>query len=304
MPKNYLRTSYHKEPQITMTKINIQAGLNKKEDFEYFTQRGVDELYCGINTVPSHLYYVKTFNSPDEVINTAKLARKKKIKFFFAANEIQSYNFYETYEIIEYLVRNKIDGIIIRDIGLLKYLKEKKIKTYFILSSLSLCFNQQALKFYYDLGIKRIAIPEQITFEEAKYLIKNPFKIETEMFLTSREYCGVLNGFCYLKQFNNRCLCREEFETGDKKFKMPIPSLTQHYANLYRFIKCGVHIIKIGRHPDDFYGKIIFTQAQGIKDIIENNPGITEEEFIKKAIKLHTKISGVLEKCKKIYLKH
>lgn len=284
-------------------KIKIQAGLNKKSDLEYFLTNS-DELYCGMDLIPSHLYYTKTFQNADDVIEAAKKAQKIGKKFFFAANEIQSYNFYETVRFIKTLIKNGIDGIIIRDIGLLRYLKQNKIKTYYILSSLSLCFNREALRFYKELGVKRIAIPEQITDTEAKYLIQNPFSIETEVFLTAKEYCGVLNGFCYLKQFNDKCLCRSNFKLINKDFKMPIPSEEEHFRNLYRFIKMGTRIIKIGRHPDDFYGKIIYNEALKIKSIFENEPEITEDKFIKNAIKIDNKIKRILEKCKKIYRKH
>lgn len=282
--------------------IKIQVGLNKKSDLDYFLSNS-DELYCGMDTIPSHLYYTKTFQTVDDVINALRKAKKNGKKFFFAANEIQSYNFYETVAIIKSLIKNGIDGVIIRDIGLLRYLKQNKIKTYYILSSLSLCFNLESLRFYKELGIRRIAIPEQITDTEAKYLIKNPFSIETEVFLTAREYCGVLNGFCYLKQFTNKCLCRAIFKTDNNHFKMPIPSQEEHFKNLYRFIKMGTRIIKIGRHPDDFYGKIIYNEALKIKNIFKNEPEIPEDKFIKNIIKLDNKIGRILEKCKKIYKK-
>ncbi len=279
--------------------LKLQAGLNKKTDLDYFISNGADEIYCGINSVPSHCYRLKTFEQVEEIIKSKDKTHKNKIKFFFVANEVYSHNFYETVSVIEYLIRNKIDGVIIRDIGLLKYLKDKKIKTYFILSSLSLCFNTEALKFYSSLGIRRIAIPEHITPDEAKPLIQNPFSIDTEVFLTAREYCAVLNGFCYLTQFNGECICRSEFKTKDGNFFMPIPKPEEHYLNLYRFIKYGTRIIKIGRHPNDFYGKIIFSQATALKEIFIKNPNITEKEFVIKAINIHQKYQRLLENAKK-----
>ncbi len=281
-------------------KIKIQVGVNKKSDLEYFISKGADELYCGITHVPSHCYRSRTFDSVEDVINAKDKARTKKIKFFFVANEVESNNFYETVSVIEYLVRNKIDGIIIRDIGLLKYLKEKKINTYFILSSLSLCFNIEALKFYSLLGIKRIAIPEQITPDEAKPLIQNPFGIDTEVFITAREYCRVLNGFCYLTQFTDKCICRQEFQAGNRNFFIPAPKPQEHYKNLYRFLKYGTRIIKVGRHPQDFYGKFILSEALALKEILMKN-NLTEDDFVKKIMKIHKKNSKVLEKCVKLY---
>ncbi len=288
---------------MTSIDLKLQAGLNKESDLDYFISNGADEIYCGINSVPSHCYRLKTFELAEEIIKAKDKAHKNKIKFFFVANEVYSHNFYETVSVIEYLIRNKIDGVIIRDIGLLKYLKDKKIKTYFILSSLSLCFNTEALKFYSSLGIKRIAIPEHITPDEAKSLIQNPFSIDTEVFLTAMEYCAVLNGFCYLTQFNGKCICRSEFKTKDGTFFIPIPRTEEHYLNLYRFIKYGARIIKIGRHPNDFYGKIIFSQATALKEIFTKNSNITEREFVIKAMNIHQKISKVLERCQKIYKK-
>lgn len=284
-----------------MIDVKIQVGLTKKSDLDYFISNA-DEFYCGLEKIPSHLYYVRTFRKIDDIIEILSKIKKLHKKLFLVANEIQYSSFNETISVIKLLIKEGIDGIIVRDIGLLKYLKENKIRSYYILSSLSLCFNLESLRFYKELGIRRIAIPEQITSAEAKYLIQNPFEIETEVFLTVREYCGVLNGFCYLKQFTGKCLCRATFKTNkDKYFKMPLPSQEEHLRNLYRFIKMGTRIIKIGRHPDEFYGKIVYNEALTIMNIFREEPEISEADFLRKVIKIDNKFKEIIEKCKKIY---
>lgn len=280
----------------TTDSIRIQVGIGSKEEFFYFLKEGADEFYAGISTIPGHLYGGKNLKNELELLDIAKIAQNHGKKFFVVANEVRGDIFKDTIKSLIFLLENGCNGVIIRDPALLLELKKRRINTYIILSSLVLCFNTLSLDFYRSLGINRIALPEQITKEEAFYIIKNKRNIDVEMFITAREYCVVLNGFCYLKQFNNNCICRKGFKAQEKIFAIPRFSLKEHYANLYHFYKMGVKIIKIGRSPDNIYAKIIFSQAKLIKEILKKAKN--EEDFINEAFKIHMKFDRIL-KCKK-----
>ncbi len=284
--------------------MKIQVGVGSKDEFFYFLDEGADEFYGGINDIPNHLYGGKNLSSIDDILELTEIAHRKDKKFFFVANEVRGDAFEKTFNTVKYLVKNGIDGVIIRDIALLNKLYEENIKSYYILSSLALCFNPDCLGFYSKLGIKRIAIPEHIKYEEAYHIIKNKYNIDTEMFLTPREYCVVLNGFCYLKEVSENCICRFGFDYENSKFFMPRFSLHEQFENFYEMYKAGVRIFKLGRHPGKYghlYAKFVFKEIYSLKLLLEEKP--SKKEFMEKSISIHFKFGELLNQWRKRKLK-
>ncbi len=277
--------------------MKIQVGVGGRDEFLYFLNSGADEFYAGLSSIPGHLYGGDNFSKEEELIEACFIAHSKGKKFFIAANEVRADLFDYTFEKLVYLFKEGIDGFILRDLSLLSAIKKKGIKAEIILSSLALCFNKDCLDFYADLGVNRLAIPEHILPFEAKSLIRNRRKIETEVFLTAREYCVVLNGFCYLKQFNGNCICRAAFKKGDSIFAMPRFSVKDHFSNLWDFYSMGAGILKIGRHPDKYYGKFVFKEVMAIRELLENCKD--REEFVEKSMRVHSKFTEFLKKWKK-----
>lgn len=277
--------------------MKIQVGVGDREEFLYFFKAGADEFYAGLSGIPGHLYGGRNFSSEEELLDACLQAREAGKKFFVAANEVRSDIFEKTLERLISLVEKGIDGLILRDLALLSELKRLGIKTEIILSSLSLCFNRDCLKFYRDLGVTRLALPEQISPSEARPLIKNGLGVETEVFLTAREYCVVFNGFCYLKQFNGECICRAGFRKDGSIFAMPRPSLNDHFSNLLDFYRMGAGILKVGRHPHKDYAKVVFKEAAAVRNLLESCR--SKEEFMQRALAVHGKFGEFLKKWKK-----
>ncbi len=276
--------------------MKIQVGVGCESEFAFFLDCGADEFYGGISDVPGHLYGGQNFSDEKTFLKAVEKAHARNKKFFAVANEVRGDLFESTLKKTLYLVKNGADGLIVRDIALLKELQKQNLKCELILSSLALCFNSGTLNFYADLGITRLALPEQITEDEALSLIKNKRRVGTEVFLTAREYCVVLNGFCYLKKFTGECICRAGFRKGKEIFAMPRPSLQQHYSSLYAFHKAGAQFLKIGRHPSKDYAKIIFKQALAVRELLE--AGLDREIFVRKAADAHFKFGEFLLKWK------
>jgi hypothetical protein len=272
--------------------MKIQLGIGSKKDLLEFINKGVDEFYIGIENIPGHLYGSNHIANLREVLEIIDIVHSNKKKLFVVANEVRGDLFNKTIKTIDELVHNQIDGIIIRDIAVLETLKKKNIKIYLILSSLALCFNKDCLKFYKGLGINRIALPEHITYQEAEPIINNKIGIDTEMFLTAREFCLVLNGFCYLKSFTDSCICRNAFISDDNKiFTLPRFAVSEHFKNIYNFHRSGCKTIKIGRGPRDF-SNFALNETLFISKLLESN--LRVDEFIKKAVDIHLKFTRLL----------
>ncbi len=272
----------------------IQAGARNWSDFFYYLENGASEIYCALNGIPGHCYRGKDFETPSEILKAAKSAHEKGVRLYMVANEVQAGLFDITVSTVREMVKNGIDGVIIRDLSILEALKRKKIKTEFILSSLALCFNKETLKFYSDMGISRIAIPEQLLPSEARNIVKNNLGISTEIFLSAREYCVVLNGFCYLSDFTGKCICRDPFKSGHRNRFLPRPDSKEHFSRLYDFYSMGVNTLKIGRHPHGHYARLLFQEAKAILKLLES--GIDKKNFIEKSLEIDSKIGLILNK--------
>jgi len=152
--------------------MKIQIGIGTKQEFEYYIKdNSIYEFYAGLSFLPSHLYSGKNFESYDEIIKIIDLAHKKNKKFYLALNEVISFDLNKLIkELIELDRKVNVDGFIVRDVALIKRLKNTSFssKKELILSTLALCFNTHSLNFYHSLGITRICLPEHITALEAK----------------------------------------------------------------------------------------------------------------------------------------
>ena len=269
----------------------IHLGIGSFKELDYFLNQKnpPQEFYAGISKIPSHVEGAPNFEDESEIIKAASIARSEKRKFFFVANEITSSND-STIETIKILNENSIDGFIIKDLTLLKKLKENKIKTYIILSTLTNITNARAALFYKkNYSINRIALAEQLFGIEAKKIIK---LIDTEIFLKHRESCRNFNGLCFLdchRADSTPCL-----KKYSKHFIMPQISEEKNLRDLYNFIRWGTRTIKIGRSPLYQLTNLLFFEARTLIELIKNSKN--EEEFVKYALKFTKEYSKVYKK--------
>ncbi len=270
--------------------MNIQVGVGSFKELEFFLKEGAREFYCGLSYIPSHVEGTSNFKNIYEIIKADRIIKKEKKNFFFTANEIDSSAFKKTIDAILKLHENGIDGFIIKDLSLLEEIKNKKIRPFLILSTLSMCLNSKTALFYKkNYRIKRIALCEQITPEESKKIIEIA---ETEVFLKHRESCRNFNGLCFLSCHGPKttpCL-----KTYNETFTMPGFSREENLKHLYRYYKYGTKILKIGRSPLGELSRVIFFEAKNILNILKNSKN--EEEFLKHSLKFTKEYDKVYKK--------
>jgi len=250
-----------------------------------FISEGADEIYCGILGVSSHVHHAQNFGTVGEILAAIHLAKKAKKKFYFVANDSYDGAARATAEVISFLVRSGIDGVVVKDLHLMLRLKEKKIKTKYILSTLAGCLNIEAVRFYMDLGVRRVVLPVQTTPQEAAEVIRNKFGVETEIFLTSRQYCANFNGVCSLNfgsedPFN--CYCQESMRAADgSAFLMPHMSMAEHMQDLYEYHRLGVTALKVGRSQALWLSRIILKEALALTAMLKS--GCSKDVFLRRA---------------------
>jgi hypothetical protein len=280
--------------------MKIQVGIGNKKEFEYFLKEGADEFYAGLSFLPSHLYGGENFKSTEELIDVIKIAKDNGKKFYLVINEVSDADLNEVFFYLKNLDKKiKLDGFILRDVQVIKEIHKTLPKKYLILSSLALCFSEKALKFYSEIGINRICLPEHIIPSEAEKLIKNKYGVDVEMFVTALEFCLVFNGFCYLKQFNDKCICRDGFRNKvGQIFSLPRFSVEEHFRNIYDFYNMGVNIIKIGRGPDNIYACFVIHEIKYLINLLKRSG---KDNFVKKATDFHIRYRNkIFQKLKNI----
>jgi hypothetical protein len=267
-------------------KIKIQVGVGGTAELRRFIEAGADELYGGLSSVPSHVYGADNFSSPGELLRAAAEARAAGRKFFFAANEVDGRLLEHTARVIKGLGKG-VDGVIVKDLALLRRLAELKVEGFYILSTLACCYNSRTLGIYRRLGVRRLALPEHLAPAEAAGMMRGG--VGTEIFIKAREYCVNANGLCFL-QFGpeNRCYCRDDFRSGGRPFRMPAPSAAEQFGQLYDLVGLGARFLKVGRSPRPEAASLIFREARALRDLLE--AGGSRASFVNKALLLHSAV--------------
>lgn len=271
--------------------MEIIVGVNSLDEIEYVLSRGAQEVYCGLSEIASHRMPRFSFSAIDQIYEAINIAHNKNKKIFLVVNEIYTKEEYKNLiRCLKNIIKKGIDGIIIRDFLLLLFLNQIKLNTYFILSSLALCFNQQTLQFYKKFRISRITLPQQLYPKEAEKLINNNFGIKSEIFFYPQCYCVNIDGLCFLheqrlyKIISPDLPCYAKIRQKNRRFFMPKPSLSVHLENLYNFYKMGVDYLKISRMMNPGGTVATFNQASGLLVLLKNS--LSKDEFIRRGLKL------------------
>jgi len=265
--------------------MKIQIGIGSFRELDFYLKENCDELYCGLEYIPSHLEGPGNFSSTAEIIKASCTAHQAGKKFFFTANEASSGILKKTIDTIEELTDGGVDGVIARDLAVLEEIKKRRIKTAVILSTLSCCLNSAALDFYASYGISRLALPEQLMPEEAENIIKNRYGIKTEIFLKHMESCRNFNGLCFLPCKGRKGnFCKKTFQKNGLSFEMPHFGRETALSQFYRCWKLGAEIMKVGRCPAQQTMKLVFAEAKYIKELLGKRP--SEKEFIDKTAEI------------------
>lgn len=269
-------------------RVKIQAGAGSFGELGRCLKAGADEIYGGISSVPSHVYGGENFSSPGELLRAAAVVRAAGRKFFFVANEVAGSLLGHTADVVNRL-GDGVDGVIVKDVSLLSRLAERKVKAFYILSTLACCYNSRTLEFYAELGVRRLALPEHLAPAEAGAMVANRFGIGSEVFIKAREYCVNANGLCFM-QFgpDNRCYCREEFLRGGRLFRLPAPSVAEQFGQLYDFVELGVGVLKVGRSPKREGTALVLAEAVALRNLLAAGRG--REAFVGNALRVHSVI--------------
>ena len=209
--------------------MEIVAPAGDYNRFLACIKGGADSIYLGLKGVGARRKAPNfTLEELKEAIDFAHL---KGVKVYLTLNTIfKDVEIEALYTNIKQIYEWGVDAFIVQDIGMLKFLKDNFPKVELHGSTQMTVSNHVEAQFYKDLGLTRIVLSRELSFEDIKS-IKEKCDIDLEIFV-SGALCVSYSGNCYLSSFigsrsGNRGLCAQpcrkiyRSETKDSYFLSP-----------------------------------------------------------------------------------
>ena len=136
----------------------------------------------------------------DELENALKYLHKNGKKGYVTVNiYARNYDFEHLPAYLEYLEGIHADGIIISDLGVLKLIRDMGIKTPVHISTQANTTNYMSVKFFEDLGVKRVILARELSEKEVEFIVKNT-SMDIEVFVHGA-MCISHSGRCVLSNY-------------------------------------------------------------------------------------------------------
>jgi U32 family peptidase len=188
--------------------MDILSPVNMLSEVEPLHRAGATELYCGLmrgetlgeytNVFPLNSRHVAEANLPsfEELAAVVKAAHALGMKVFLTYNAIYTD---EQFEILKNELPRSLecgmDGLIVADIPLILYLKERYPDVALIACTFGGAFNSRTAQLYRGLGVKRVTLPRHLTVGEIGAIAAACPDIGFEVF-TMSERCYFPNALC------------------------------------------------------------------------------------------------------------
>lgn len=183
-----------KKPEVIAPAGNI-ASLKAAVD------NGADAVYLGFNDSTNARNFEGLNFTPEEIEDGISYVRSKSRQFFVAINTFpQGDEYPKWYRAVDNAVSLGADAVIIANLGVLKYARERYPEANLHLSTQASSSNYESINFYRKhFGIRRVVLPRVLTVEEIKRL-KEHTDVEIEVFALGG-LCINIEGRCYLSSF-------------------------------------------------------------------------------------------------------
>lgn len=290
--------------------------LNNVEHIDDYIEAGAGEFYLGfydeawhdqfgeyadINRLTGFKKNANPYNL-EEVINIIEDTKKKGVMMYVTFNA-SVYSQAQLDYMVRYIERLKatsLDGVIVSCPELVEM--ASKLGMNVVVSTISAAYNEDTVKFYRDLGAKRIILPRDLSMDEIESIVKAVPDVEYEVFLM-RNGCRYSDGNClgfHRSEMSAICGClggahrtlqyekndfktRHEVELNDILYTKFFHSNACGLCSVYRFVKMGIAAGKIVGRSDEW--QYICRDINLIKQNVEIAKKCeSEEEYLDKMI--------------------
>lgn len=300
--------------------MKIIIGIDNISDITPLFKAGASDFFCGIvgdeKNFSNHRPNTTRYNlkNVSELKKALKLAHKLKTRLFLVLNDnvITDKEIKKFTQKIKLLDKLNLDAFIVNDISFIYLCQKIGVITKLHLSSLAICINSETIKFYQNLNISRIIIPQQTTPLEYQQAFVKKNNIDTEVFFHLYNNCNNIDGIC---RYHNRkiltitkkniplmpCIFKpkiDRFLGLDASFYSKIelflrtPSTFNYLEYLFDFYNLGVGTVKLGIRGYPINEKVKrVTYLKELLDLIKS--GITKEEFLNKSKIISNKYENI-----------
>ena len=209
-------------------RVELVAPAGSWAGLQTAIKYGADSVYFGVRDLNMR-HSAENFDLL-ELDKIMKLLHKNNRKGYLTLNTIVYNNeLSKVRNILKKAKKAGVDAVILWDMGALKIAKELRLKVH--LSTQASVSNFSAVKFYASLGVKRIVLARECSFEAIKDIIKSIRKekinCEIETFIHGA-MCVSLSGRCFLSSYafkksanRGKCIqpCRREYLITDLEEK-------------------------------------------------------------------------------------
>lgn len=184
-----------------MKKAEIISPAGNIASLKAAVDNGADAVYLGFNDSTNARNFEGLNFTPLEIEEGIKYIRSKGKKFYVAINTFPQGDTYpKWFSAVDTAVRLNADAVIIANLGVLKYARDKYPDANLHLSTQASSSNYESINFYKKyFGIKRVVLPRVLTVPEIKELIDHT-DVEIEVFALGG-LCINIEGRCYLSSF-------------------------------------------------------------------------------------------------------
>ena len=297
-----------------MKKPELLAPAGSFEKAKTAFKYGADAVYMGTAKL-SLRSRVDVEN--DDLAKTIEYAHSIGKKVYAALNIYARDNMYEEVKEQAKLLNDlKVDGIIASDGGVIETLKQYAPDVEIHISTQSNVVSNEACKFWYKNGAKRIVIARELNKDEIKYIMNNkPEDLEIEMFIHGA-ICYAYSGRCHLSDFlASRCgnlgdcaqSCRWAYNLYLEEKNKPgnLMPIKQDENGTYilsskdlclikelpEIVEMGIDSLKIeGRLKTEYYlATVIGTYRNAIDDYMNNPTSYDYTKYLKELEKTKTR---------------
>ena len=271
-----------------MNRIELLAPAGDFESLQGAIANGANAIYLG-TTAFSARAFAKNF-SLEELNQAVQYAHLRNVRIFVTVNTLyQDDEMKDVLSLIDSLYDLQIDALLIQDIGLLKLVHERYPDMELHTSTQMSIMSLEALRYFEDLGVKRVVLARENTIDEIKYICSHT-DLEIEVFAHGA-LCVGYSGQCLMssmigRRSGNRGACaqpcrlpyslEEDGKIINTSYLMSTMDLcTSDHINEY--IEAGVASLKIeGRMKrPEYVAAVTQVYSKAIKHYYDGTPNYT-----------------------------
>ncbi len=278
-----------------MKNIELLAPAGDQESLIAAIQNGANAIYLG-GTMFNARAFAKNFDK-EQLKWAIEYAHERDVRIFVTVNTLfGDEDFAELTKYLDYLYEIGADALIIQDIGLFHYVKNRYKDFEIHISTQASCMNKDAVKYFEEQGAHRVVLARENTIDEIKEICFST-SLDIEVFVHGA-LCVCYSGQCLMSSFIGKrsgnkgaCAqpCRLAYDIYENKKlleqKMPFilsPRDLMTIEHVGELIEAGVTSFKIeGRMKrPEYVASVVGAYRKAIDDYINKRNEKYEKEIL------------------------